>query len=74
MPPDYFTKMLEDNLKTVIKPQYVDKVPKAIRGSVRAVEAILKTRSQTDQFNRIMDELRMCLCWFVPLIHAKTNS
>lgn len=26
--------MLEDDLKTVIKPQYVDQIPKAIKGSV----------------------------------------
>lgn len=26
--------MLEDDLKTVIKPQYVDQIPKAVKGSV----------------------------------------
>ena len=28
---NYFTKILEDNLKAIIKPQYVDNIPKAIR-------------------------------------------
>jgi translation initiation factor RLI1 len=27
---NYFTKILEDNLKAIIKPQYVDHIPKAI--------------------------------------------
>lgn len=31
---NYFTKILEDNLKALIKPQYVDQIPKAIKGSV----------------------------------------
>ena len=32
---NYFTKVLEDDLKTVIKPQYVDQIPKAIKGTVQ---------------------------------------
>jgi len=31
---NYFTKILEDNLKAVIKPQYVDNIPKAVKGVV----------------------------------------
>jgi len=31
---NYFTKILEDNLKAIIKPQYVDHIPKAVKGSV----------------------------------------
>lgn len=34
---NYFTKILEDNLKALIKPQYVDQIPKAVRGSVAAI-------------------------------------
>ncbi|XP_055844131.1 protein Pixie [Episyrphus balteatus] len=34
---NYFTKILEDNLKALIKPQYVDQIPKAVRGSVAAL-------------------------------------
>lgn len=30
----YFTKILEDNLKALIKPQYVDNIPKAVSGQV----------------------------------------
>jgi len=32
---NYFTKILEDDLKAIIKPQYVDQIPKAVRGSVQ---------------------------------------
>ncbi|KAI8906536.1 P-loop containing nucleoside triphosphate hydrolase protein, partial [Powellomyces hirtus] len=31
---NYFTKILEDNLKAIIKPQYVDNIPKAVKGKV----------------------------------------
>jgi ATP-binding cassette subfamily E protein 1 len=31
---NYFTKILEDDLKAIIKPQYVDQIPKAVKGSV----------------------------------------
>eukprot|EP00096_Caligus_rogercresseyi_P013468 TRINITY_DN6111_c0_g1_i1.p1 TRINITY_DN6111_c0_g1~~TRINITY_DN6111_c0_g1_i1.p1 ORF type:complete len:616 (-),score=194.80 TRINITY_DN6111_c0_g1_i1:257-2104(-) len=34
---NYFTKILEDNLKAVIKPQYVDQIPKAVKGSVQSL-------------------------------------
>jgi len=32
---NYFTKILEDDLKAVIKPQYVDQIPRAVKGSVQ---------------------------------------
>lgn len=28
---NFFTKILEDHLKAIIKPQYVDQIPKAIK-------------------------------------------
>ena len=31
---NYFTKILEDTLKATIKPQYVDHIPRAVRGQV----------------------------------------
>lgn len=31
---NYFTRILEDNLKAIIKPQYVDHIPKAVKGRV----------------------------------------
>jgi len=34
---NYFTKILEDDLKALIKPQYVDQIPKAVKGSVQSL-------------------------------------
>lgn len=36
---NYFTKILEDNLKALIKPQYVDHIPRAVKGNVGTVLA-----------------------------------
>ncbi|KAG0595789.1 hypothetical protein M758_UG197600 [Ceratodon purpureus] len=36
---NYFTRILEDNLKAIIKPQYVDHIPKAVKGNVGEVLA-----------------------------------
>eukprot|EP01089_Gocevia_fonbrunei_P016301 TRINITY_DN499_c0_g1_i1.p1 TRINITY_DN499_c0_g1~~TRINITY_DN499_c0_g1_i1.p1 ORF type:complete len:620 (-),score=165.99 TRINITY_DN499_c0_g1_i1:193-2052(-) len=51
---NYFTKILEDNLKAVIKPQYVDNIPKAVKGTVHHVF------SQKDQRN-VHEELVVIL-------------
>jgi len=34
---NYFTKILEDDLKAVMKPQYVDQIPRAVKGSVQSL-------------------------------------
>lgn len=34
---NYFTKILEDDLKAITKPQYVDQIPKAVKGSVQTL-------------------------------------
>ncbi|KAK9079938.1 hypothetical protein SSX86_001613 [Deinandra increscens subsp. villosa] len=34
---NYFRRILEDNLKAIIKPQYVDHIPKAVQGNVGQV-------------------------------------
>lgn len=33
---NYFTRVLEDDIKAIVKPQYVDAIPRAVKGSVRA--------------------------------------
>jgi ATP-binding cassette subfamily E protein 1 len=50
---NYFTKVLEDNLKAIIKPQYVDQIPKAVKGTV--VE-LLKKRDELENFDAVVDE------------------
>lgn len=32
---NYFTRVLEDDIKAIIKPQYVDAIPRAVKGTVR---------------------------------------
>jgi ATP-binding cassette, sub-family E, member 1 len=39
---NYFTRILEDNLKALVKPQFVDHIPKAITGDVRSVEGLIR--------------------------------
>jgi ATP-binding cassette, sub-family E, member 1 len=56
---NYFTKVLEDNLKTVVKPQYVDQLPKAIKGAVRDVSPLIESRSQLGNMDHIMKVLEL---------------
>lgn len=37
---NYFTKILEDDLKALIKPQYVDQIPRAIKGTATVSEML----------------------------------
>ena len=41
--------MLEDDLKAVTKPQYVDQIPKAVKGTNRTVGFQMKQRCQVDK-------------------------
>jgi len=50
---------LEDDLKAVVKPQYVDQIPKAVKGPDRTVEQLLNARSQMDNLEKICDVLGM---------------
>ena len=61
---DYFTKVLEDDLKAVIKPQYVDQIPKAVKGSDRTVEKLVKGRSQMDNYDDIIDSMGLFIDFF----------
>lgn len=51
---NYFTKILEDDLKALIKPQYVDQIPKAVRGTVRQ---LLEKKNEKDNVADICDKL-----------------
>ena len=50
---------MEDDLKAVVKPQYVDQIPKAVKGADRSVHTLLKARCQMDNLEEIMDVLGM---------------
>jgi ATP-binding cassette subfamily E protein 1 len=56
---NYFTKVLEENIKTIIKPQYVDNIPRAIKGPLTEVGDLLKARSEGKNSNSIKDIIRM---------------
>lgn len=51
---NYFTKVLEDNLKAIIKPQYVDHIPKAVKGKVID---LMTSKNQRDNLEWTMTEL-----------------
>jgi ATP-binding cassette subfamily E protein 1 len=52
---NYFTKILEDNLKAIIKPQYVDQIPKAVKGTVAKVMEGKDERKVRDQIFDSLD-------------------
>jgi ATP-binding cassette subfamily E protein 1 len=53
---NYFTKVLEDDLKALIKPQYVDHLPKAIKGN-KTVKMMLDGKSQRENLDEVIDLL-----------------
>ena len=55
---NYFTKVLEDNLKALIKPQYVDHIPKALKGSP-TVNEMLDSRPERDNKEEIVEALQL---------------
>ncbi|KAK7969619.1 P-loop containing nucleoside triphosphate hydrolase protein [Apiospora saccharicola] len=56
---NYFTKILEDDLKAVVKPQYVDQIPKAIRGPERSVKALMEGRASLSNLDEVLDTLEL---------------
>jgi ATP-binding cassette subfamily E protein 1 len=46
---NYFTRILEDNLKAIIKPQYVDHIPKAVKGKVGDLMTAKNQRNNKEQ-------------------------
>ncbi|BFZ60138.1 Fe-S cluster-binding ribosome biosynthesis protein [Saitoella coloradoensis] len=54
---NYFTKVLEDNLKAIIKPQYVDHIPRAITGPVKVVSELLDARNERNVKAEMIDIL-----------------
>lgn len=58
---NYFTKVLEDDIHAIIKPQYVDNIPRALaKSSVKTVDGILKAKLQRpDQWDYIIRLLEL---------------
>lgn len=43
----------------MVKPQYVDQIPRAIKGPIKNVEPLIRARSELDNFEEIMDVLEL---------------
>lgn len=51
---NYFTKILEDHIKAIIKPQYVDQIPKAVKGSI---QHLLDKKDERNNQNLVCEQL-----------------
>ncbi len=56
---DYFTKLLEDDLKAVVKPQYVDQIPKAVRGPEKSVRHLIESRASLGNTKEVLETLEL---------------
>ncbi|KAG4302851.1 hypothetical protein PCK1_000794 [Pneumocystis canis] len=54
---NYFTKVLEDNLKAIVKPQYVDHIPRTVRGPVKLVKELLDSKLEKNNKDEIIEIL-----------------
>lgn len=54
---DYFTKLLEDDLKAVVKPQYVDQIPRAVKQPDKTVKTLIESRATLGNFKEVADVL-----------------
>lgn len=55
---NYFTKILEEKFKAIIKPQYVDQIPRAIKEDALVID-LLKKQCQRDNLDEIVRELEL---------------
>ena len=55
-------------MKAVVKPQYVDQIPRAVKGPVKQVKDLIKARNQLGNLDEIMNVLGMRL--FISLVFA----
>ena len=53
---NYFTRILEDKFKALIKPQYVDQIPKAIKGTVGP---LMRSKDERNMVERMLVELQL---------------
>lgn len=60
---NYFTKILEDDLKALIKPQYVDQIPRAVKGTVGFLLDKKDDRKNQDE-----------ICTMLDLMHIKDRE
>jgi ATP-binding cassette subfamily E protein 1 len=51
----YFTRLLEDDLKAMIKPQYVDNIPKQIAGKLADILEKKDDKKEKDYYNKTLE-------------------
>mmetsp|Transcript_40710 Transcript_40710/g.53621 ORF Transcript_40710/g.53621 Transcript_40710/m.53621 type:complete len:630 (+) Transcript_40710:75-1964(+) len=51
---NYFTRLLEDDLKAIIKPQYVDHIPRAVKGPL---QEIMSNKCEKENMDWVIDQL-----------------
>ncbi|KAI6195552.1 Pixie [Aphelenchoides fujianensis] len=56
---NYFTKVLEDKFKAVLKVQYVDTLPKLFKGREMTVRDCLNRMSGRDNMEKVIDQLEL---------------
>eukprot|EP00271_Cylindrocystis_brebissonii_P001348 TRINITY_DN11622_c0_g1_i1.p1 TRINITY_DN11622_c0_g1~~TRINITY_DN11622_c0_g1_i1.p1 ORF type:complete len:603 (+),score=142.98 TRINITY_DN11622_c0_g1_i1:256-2064(+) len=56
---NYFTRILEDNIKSIIKPQYVDHIPRAVKGNVGDVLQQKDERGKKDELSLDLELTRV---------------
>ncbi|EEB08502.1 iron-sulfur protein [Schizosaccharomyces japonicus yFS275] len=56
---NFFTKVLEDNIRALVKPQYVDHIPRAIKVADKRVNTLLSGRANNNNFEDIIKELEL---------------
>ncbi|KAJ4141243.1 Fe-S cluster-binding ribosome biosynthesis protein [Fusarium equiseti] len=56
---NYFTKLLEDDLKAVVKPQYVDQIPRAVRGPNKSVRYLIESRASLGNMEEMANVLEL---------------
>eukprot|EP01006_Ploeotia_vitrea_P047479 TRINITY_DN67133_c3_g1_i1.p1 TRINITY_DN67133_c3_g1~~TRINITY_DN67133_c3_g1_i1.p1 ORF type:complete len:685 (+),score=390.68 TRINITY_DN67133_c3_g1_i1:68-2056(+) len=52
---NFFTKLLEDDIKAIIKPQYVDHIPRAVKGQVSKILSRKDERDASDKICELLD-------------------
>jgi ATP-binding cassette, sub-family E, member 1 len=51
--------VLEDDLKAIVKPQYVDQLPRAIKGPLKSVKPLIEAKADLGNLQHVMDVLGM---------------
>ncbi|KAL0221076.1 hypothetical protein RCL1_000930 [Eukaryota sp. TZLM3-RCL] len=51
----YFTRILEDNLRAVIKPQYVDNIAKAVKGNINKILGAKDQRDCAEHYKEVLE-------------------